>query len=186
MFERKHRKLGKHGKHGKHEYKYKSYNNTSTTITIKNTEQFHKESTSHGYNMENNAIINAYMNLPESSICIIEHRKKSGKVLYETNSYQIDESSGNMIIQLVKDVKDDLDSESNTPDPTTANMLFNLSLTESQKKAKNELVLPYVKIQDQYEEENRESVITSGGNIFYEPDKEDDFDDEDPDEDLSI
>ncbi|CAB4374765.1 unnamed protein product [Rhizophagus irregularis] len=72
------------------------------------------------------------------------------------------------------------------PDPTTANLLFNLSLTESQKKAKNELVLPYVKIQDQYEEKNRENTTTSGGNIFYEPDKNDDFDDEDPDDDLSI
>ncbi|PKC08624.1 hypothetical protein RhiirA5_416692 [Rhizophagus irregularis] len=159
----------------------------STTIIIKNTEQFRKESTSHGYIItENNAIINAYMNFPENSICIIEHRKKSGKVLYETNSYHIDESYGNMIIQLVKDVKEDLDPESNTPDPTTANLLFNLSLTESQKKAKNELVLPYVKIQDQYEEKNRENTTTSGGNIFYEPDKNDDFDDEDPDDDLSI
>ncbi|GBC03930.1 hypothetical protein RclHR1_00540040 [Rhizophagus clarus] len=163
------------------------HNIASTTIIIKNTEQFRKESTSHGYIViENNTIINACMNSPESSICIIEHRKKSGKVLYETNSYHIDESSGNMIIQLVKDIRDDLNSENNTPDPTTANLLFNLSLTESQKKAKNELVLPYVKIQDQYEEKNRENTITSGGNIFYEPDKNDDFDDEDPDEDLSI
>lgn len=38
---------------------------------------------------------------------------------------------------------------------------------------------------DQYEEKNW-NTTTSGGNIFYEPDKNDDFDDEDPDEDLSL
>ncbi|CAI2175337.1 13590_t:CDS:2 [Funneliformis geosporum] len=121
------------------------YHIASTTIIIKNIEQFR---TSRGYiTTENHAMINAFMNSPEGSICTIEHRKKSGRVLYEINSYNITESSGNIVIQLVKDIKDDAEPEDNTPDPTTANLLFNLSLTESQKKAKNELVLPYVKIQ---------------------------------------
>ncbi|CAG8459336.1 11229_t:CDS:2 [Funneliformis mosseae] len=138
-----------------------SYHIASTTIIIKNTEQFRKGLTSPGYiTTENHAIINAYMNAPEGSICIIEHRKRSGRVLYEINSYNITESSDNIVIQLVKDMKDDIEPENYTPDPTTANLLFNLSLTESQKKAKNELVLPYVKIQDQYKDNHHESVVT--------------------------
>jgi len=56
-----------------------------------------------------------------------------------------------------------------------------LRITEEQKKARDEMVLPYVKIH-----EKSEPSAESGGKIFYDPDDVDDFDDEDPDDDLDI
>ncbi len=57
-------------------------------------------------------------------------------------------------------------------------MSFNLSLTEEQKQARSNVVLPYMKAQV--------STMGTGGTIFYEPDAADDYDDEDPDADLDI
>ncbi|CAG8807800.1 36135_t:CDS:2, partial [Racocetra persica] len=54
----------------------------TTTITIKNMEQVRKESV-YEYSKGVDAIINVHMNSPECSMCVIEHRKKSGKVFYE-------------------------------------------------------------------------------------------------------
>ncbi|KAG0241803.1 hypothetical protein BGW41_005310 [Actinomortierella wolfii] len=102
----------------------------------------------------------------DSAVCEVEHRRKSGKVAREV--VNVWEVAGEM-----PDIeKLDLE-ESQTVDPT-ANLSFNLNLTEEQRKAKNETVLPYVKTQE-----------TSGA-IYYEPDAGDDFDDDDPDDDLTI
>lgn len=92
-------------------------------------------------------------------------------------------------------------------DPT-ANLSFNLNLTEEQRRAKNDTVLPYLKTQGEKlvhrhvrlrtvsQWLDRESswltimnpvhVIESTGAIYYEPDAADDFDDDDPDDDLTI
>ncbi|CAG8441521.1 16397_t:CDS:2 [Acaulospora morrowiae] len=154
----------------------------TTTITVKSVEQIRKNPVQ-GLSGESENLVNAWMNLPDCGVCVIEHRKKSGKVLYETNMYHIDESTTELVIQPEKN--ESVNEEVNTvSDPTTANLLFNLSLTEEQKKAKDEVILPYVKIQDQYEEKG--SPTAGGGTIFYEPDDADDFDEEDPDEDLDI
>lgn len=60
-------------------------------------------------------------------------------------------------------------------DPTS-NLSFNLSLTDDQKKARADVQLPYLKAQ----ETEQKAVIT------YHPDEADDFDEEDPDDDLDI
>ncbi|CAG8594512.1 12280_t:CDS:2 [Gigaspora rosea] len=155
----------------------------TTTITIKNMEQTRKESI-YEYSKGADTMINVHMNSPECSICVIEHRKKSGKIFYERNKYNIDQSTNDLIIQFAKEITNDINAkDNNNPDPTMANISFNLSLTEEQKKAKNDVILPYTKVQDQYEEKK---VDSSGGMIFYEPDANDDFDEEDPDDDLTI
>ncbi|CAG8483553.1 10872_t:CDS:2 [Cetraspora pellucida] len=155
----------------------------TTTITIKNMEQVRKESV-YGYSKGVDAMVNVHMNSPECSMCAIEHKKKSGKVFYERNVYHVDESTNGLIIQFAKEITVDSNvKDNNTPEPAIANMSFNLSLTEEQKKTKNDIILPYVKVQEQYEEKRNDS---SGGIIFYEPDANDDFDEEDPDDDLSI
>ncbi|CAG8531982.1 6894_t:CDS:2 [Ambispora leptoticha] len=146
----------------------------TTIITVKNSKRFHAE-TSQGFSFlsDDEEIITKDINSLESAVCSIEHKKRSGKVLHEINSYQImDNLKGEFIIKL--------------PDPTNANLLFNLSLTEKQKVAKNEVVLPYTKIQEQYESQSTPSASSGSGVIYYEPDEGDDFDDEDPDEDLTI
>ncbi|KAJ1948212.1 hypothetical protein FBU59_001699 [Linderina macrospora] len=62
-------------------------------------------------------------------------------------------------------------------DPT-ANLSFNLSLTDKQREDKNSVVLPYT---DAQMDEG-----SSGGEIHYQLDDEDDWDSDDPDDDLEI
>ncbi|KAL4084665.1 hypothetical protein QTP88_027592 [Uroleucon formosanum] len=54
---------------------------------------------------------------------------------------------------------------------------FKLDLQDNEKKAKDELILPYTLVQNQ---------SNSGGMIHYVPDEADDWDEEDPDDDLEI
>ncbi|CAO3631982.1 unnamed protein product [Cunninghamella blakesleeana] len=136
----------------------------------------------------------------------IQWRRKSGKVSYETNGFYLDINKKMMIvspsyfgIENESDMDDDddnkkkndkdKDNNNNTPDPT-ANLSFNLTLTDEQRKTKEKLVLPYLKAQqieiDDNSSTTTSSTTSSGGAIFYEPDAADDFDDEDPDEDLDI
>ncbi|KAG9289828.1 hypothetical protein G9A89_015408 [Geosiphon pyriformis] len=170
----------------------------TTTITLKNSERFQREINRPGFaNDFNEEMITDEINSLISGVCIMEHKKRSGKVLYETNTYLLDDMGSNLVISQTNGIKEDLDfNEEKTSDPTTANLLFNLSLTEKQKKAKDQVILPYTKVQDQYETEG--SLVGygdhssssggggGGGSIFYEPDDADDFDEEDPDEDLVI
>ncbi|KAF9124727.1 Elongator complex protein [Mortierella sp. GBA39] len=116
----------------------------------------------------------------DSAVCEVEHKRKSGKVAKETNAYHQGTPTGNLTVVNVWDVVGDLPDiekmdleESQTSDPA-ANLSFNLNLTEEQRKAKNDTVLPYLKTQE------------STGAIYYEPDAADDFDDDDPDDDLTI
>ena len=65
----------------------------------------------------------------------------------------------------------EMDSSS---DPT-AHLTFNLSLSESEKSAREKVVLPFAK-----------KAGAGQGKIIYEAEDEDDFDEEDPDDDLNI
>ncbi|KAG0202120.1 hypothetical protein BGX28_005262, partial [Mortierella sp. GBA30] len=116
----------------------------------------------------------------DSAVCEIEHKRKSGKVARETNAYHLGSPTGELVVVNVWDVVGDMPDiekldleESQTSDPA-ANLSFNLNLTEEQRRAKNDTVLPYLKTQE------------STGAIYYEPDAADDFDDDDPDDDLTI
>ncbi|CAG8607298.1 2160_t:CDS:2 [Ambispora gerdemannii] len=163
----------------------------TTIITVNNSKRFHAE-TSQGFPFlsDDEWIITKDINSLESAVCSIEHKKRSGKVLHEINSYQIvDNLKGEFIIKLVSNQEISPSQNTNELDPTSANLLFNLSLTEKQKVAKKDVVLPYTKVQEHYENQSTSSAspISSGtGVIYYEPDEGDDFDDEDPDEDLTI
>eukprot|EP00043_Microstomoeca_roanoka_P002669 m.39687 g.39687 ORF g.39687 m.39687 type:complete len:312 (-) comp11639_c0_seq2:302-1237(-) len=61
------------------------------------------------------------------------------------------------------------------------NLTFNLRLTEEEKAVRAKTALPYAK-----SHEEKQSVLKGSGAIYYEPDEGDDFDDEDPDDDLDI
>ncbi|KAM0754885.1 hypothetical protein T439DRAFT_377298 [Meredithblackwellia eburnea MCA 4105] len=63
--------------------------------------------------------------------------------------------------------------------PTDPPLPFNLSLTDSQKAAREEVVLPFLPKEDGQPSQ-------PGGSIEYVPDEGDDMDDDDPDEDLEI
>ncbi|KAK5808666.1 Elongator complex protein 5 [Linnemannia elongata] len=124
--------------------------------------------------------LTVFGNAWDSAVCEVEHKRKSGKVAKETNAYHQGTPTGNLTVVNVWDVVGDMPDidkmdleESQTSDPA-ANLSFNLNLTEEQRKAKNDTVLPYLKTQE------------STGAIYYEPDAADDFDDDDPDDDLTI
>ncbi|XP_037118655.1 elongator complex protein 5 isoform X2 [Syngnathus acus] len=66
-------------------------------------------------------------------------------------------------------------------DPT-ANLTFNLRLSDSQREAKENLALPFV-----FSKEKKAALLHTGsGRIVYEPDANDDYDQEDPDDDLDV
>ncbi|TSL34598.1 Elongator complex protein 5 [Bagarius yarrelli] len=68
-------------------------------------------------------------------------------------------------------------------DPTS-NLTFNLRLSETEKEAKERVALPFV-----FSEEKKSAFLKHGrgtGRIMYEPDANDDFDEEDPDDDLDV
>ncbi|KAG0165587.1 Elongator complex protein [Apophysomyces sp. BC1034] len=118
----------------------------------------------------------------------IEWRRKSGKVQYETNGFYLEGDS--LVVVPVeqltgmetKTAADINETEEEKPD-IMSNLSFNLSLTDEQRKAKENIVLPYIKAQHTIEVEKEKS---NSGNIYYEPDAADDFDDEDPDDDLDL
>ncbi|CAJ0828032.1 11579_t:CDS:2 [Entrophospora sp. SA101] len=88
----------------------------TTLITVKNKKQFIKDSSPSTSSLGH--IISSYMNCPYNGICSIQHKKYSGKIIYEADQKII------------------------------ANLSFDLSLTEKQKKAKENVVLPYLKVQN--------------------------------------
>ncbi|CAL8385041.1 unnamed protein product [Arctogadus glacialis] len=68
-------------------------------------------------------------------------------------------------------------------DPT-ANLTFNLRLSDQERQAKEKLALPFV-----FSKEKKSALLRPGpgsGRILYEPDANDDYDQEDPDDDLDI
>ncbi|KAG1141405.1 hypothetical protein G6F37_000801 [Rhizopus arrhizus] len=127
--------------------------------------------------------------ITKGGIVHIEWRKKSGKVTYETNGFLVRDGILQVVpaSQLTGVVEVENQPEEmqvdNQPDPA-ANLSFNLSLTDEQRKAKENLVLPYYKAQQL--EVSVEEQKKQGGLIYYDPDAADDFDDEDPDDDLDI
>ncbi|TRY97152.1 hypothetical protein DNTS_009639 [Danionella cerebrum] len=72
--------------------------------------------------------------------------------------------------------------EDSAEEDPTSNLTFNLRLSEEEQKAKERVALPFV-----FSQEKKSSLLrpTPGsGKIVYEPDANDDFDEEDPDDDL--
>eukprot|EP00056_Hartaetosiga_gracilis_P005739 m.88414 g.88414 ORF g.88414 m.88414 type:complete len:308 (-) comp12264_c0_seq1:44-967(-) len=85
-------------------------------------------------------------------------------------------------------------NDSNDNDPT-ANLTFNLSLSEQEKHTRANTALPYMdntqgkrttSTTPTTSTASSSSKATGRGVIYYEPDEVDDFDDEDPDDDLDL
>ena len=72
------------------------------------------------------------------------------------------------------------------PDPT-ANLTFDLHLSSKEKEERSKVVLPYTAVRDGgVGMASGSTGHTSGGQIYYQPDDVDDFDESDPDDDLDI
>ncbi|KAL7319911.1 hypothetical protein PS15m_002991 [Mucor circinelloides] len=128
--------------------------------------------------------------LTKGGIAHIEWRKKSGKVQYESNGFLLSDNGLLQVVaanQLTLEKEEEPEPEAmqvDTKSDPTANLSFNLSLTDEQRKTKENLVLPFMKAQQL--EVSVEEEKKSSGLIYYDPDAADDFDDEDPDDDLDI
>ncbi|KAJ1985679.1 hypothetical protein H4R33_003837 [Dimargaris cristalligena] len=119
-------------------------------------------------------------NSPGSRVAKVEYLKKSRKMQIETSVYDIVDdrlvTSEFVLARYQADAGKPAEKEIiQTPENDPLKSLsFNLTLTDQQREAKNNLVLPYVNEQ------------SASGAIIYQPDDGDDFDEEDPDDDLDI
>ncbi|KAL1464188.1 hypothetical protein WDU94_003860, partial [Cyamophila willieti] len=103
----------------------------------------------------------------------IMHKKNSGKILSEVNKIWWDKELGYLSSGPASDNSDYLVSATPTSEPLST---FNLGLSESEKLARDQLILPYV-------HSGRSVSGGGGGTIYVEPE---DYDEEDPDDDLDV
>eukprot|EP01135_Chromosphaera_perkinsii_P004501 Nk52_evm1s285 gene=Nk52_evmTU1s285 len=117
------------------------------------------------------------------------HRRKTGKVLKAAGGYGVDLNNGDLHIYSKAEVRVERGIMARAEEPEvdpTANLTFKLNLTEEEKEKKAQVVLPYTHTESTKNQYLNDSGRGGGGKIFYVPDEIDDFDEEDPDEDLDI
>jgi len=106
--------------------------------------------------------------------CKVLFKKNSGKLIKAHESFKLTDK---FVIQYIKAVEKTASSQVEITDTDAilaAQTTFNLTLTQDQKLAKSKLLLPHQRIQ------------SHGGHIHYTPDDADDWDEDDPDDDLDI
>lgn len=111
-----------------------------------------------------------------SKIINVSIRKSSGKLFSQSYEYECS-VDGKLIYKRMKNI-----IAHNTRDEDPVNepvSTFRLTLNESEKKARDAVKLPY-------ERHEEETCSSAGGEIFYMPDESDDWDEEDPDNDLEF
>ncbi|KAF7663849.1 hypothetical protein LDENG_00198670 [Lucifuga dentata] len=114
----------------------------------------------------------------------ITRRLKSGKVTQDEGFFTITEDLS-VIIQGKSSHPGpkQTEAEETEMDPT-ANLTFSLCLSDREREAKEKVALPFV-----FSKEKKTALLHSGpgsGRILYEPDDADDYDQEDPDDDLDV
>ncbi|KAK7085135.1 hypothetical protein SK128_000449 [Halocaridina rubra] len=118
------------------------------------------------------AVIHLYKGNPTR--CKVILKKPSGKIVKTYEEFTL---SPELKVQETRAVQLEKEPRGESTDEDAvlaAQTTFNLTLTEEQRKSKNKLLLPHTRVQ------------SSGGQILYTPDDEDDWDEEDPDDDLNI
>lgn len=115
----------------------------------------------------------------------ILHKRISGKVIKVKEHFNLSETFEIQDVTEIKSVDQStaVTTDTGQPDPT-ANLTFNLSLTDKEKAARSQVKLPYTYDKNRQDDTLNKSV--GEGKIFYQPDEADDFDEEDPDDDLDI
>jgi len=111
----------------------------------------------------------------KSMLCTIFKRKVNGRIVQNSSLFSYDSSSNSWNIEIHDESNHRGPSDNQEPISTAQLATFNLNLSEEQRSAKANLILPYTEIQH-----NESALIT------YHPDEADDFDEDDPDDDLLI
>lgn len=120
----------------------------------------------------------------DEAVAKITKRSKSGKVTQDEEIFSI---KGDFSVTVVSKTshagRRQTEPEEQQTDPT-ANLTFNIRLSDTEREAKEKLALPFV-----FSKEKKTALLQSGpgsGRILYEPDANDDYDQEDPDDDLDV
>ncbi|XP_044742997.1 elongator complex protein 5 [Chrysoperla carnea] len=126
------------------------------------------------------------LNIVAKSSDVIEytHKRLNGKVIKKL----VKLSYNNRVLTSKEiELNDLLQSESipyqPNPDKLTT---FKIGLEENEIESRNKLVLPYLKTEENKGKPQVTIGDNSGGKILYLPDEYDDFDEEDPDDDLDV
>ncbi|RVE60547.1 hypothetical protein OJAV_G00181960 [Oryzias javanicus] len=119
----------------------------------------------------------------DEGLAKITRRSKSGKVMQDEQIFSIRKD---LTVTVLSKPTNFGRKQSNTEEQVdpTANLTFNLRLTDSEREAKEKLALPFA-----FSTEKKTALLHSGpgsGKILYEPDANDDYDQEDPDDDLDV
>ncbi|KAK7175840.1 hypothetical protein R3I93_000182 [Phoxinus phoxinus] len=118
------------------------------------------------------------------AVATTTRRSKSGKVMQEEEYFNVSEDM-TLSVQAKLRQHGHVQKEQKVAEADPAsNLTFNLRLSEEERKAKEKLALPFV-----FSKEKKSALLrpTPGsGRIMYEPDANDDFDEEDPDDDLDV
>jgi len=120
-------------------------------------------------------------------LCDIKHLKQGGKLTRSKELLKFDKEHKIRIESYKEELKQKLIEEEEEAVEKLAT--FNLSTNrKKEKEAKDKLVLPFYKEPQKIGEVNIQSSGSneSEGKIYYEPDSGDDWDDEDPDDDLDF
>uniref|UniRef100_A0AAX7U728 Elongator complex protein 5 n=1 Tax=Astatotilapia calliptera TaxID=8154 RepID=A0AAX7U728_ASTCA len=120
----------------------------------------------------------------DEAVAKITKRSKLGKVTQDEEIFSI---KGDFSVTVVSKTshagRRQTEPEEQQMDPT-ANLTFNIRLSDTEREAKEKLALPFV-----FSKEKKTALLQSGpgsGRILYEPDANDDYDQEDPDDDLDV
>lgn len=120
----------------------------------------------------------------DETVVKITKRSKSGKVTQDEEIFSIkDDFTVTVQAKTSHPGLKHINTEEQERDPTT-NLTFNLRLSDSEREAKEKLALPFL-----FSKERKTALLHSGpgsGRIVYEPDANDDYDQEDPDDDLDV
>ncbi|XP_075437983.1 elongator complex protein 5 isoform X3 [Ascaphus truei] len=109
----------------------------------------------------------------------VTHRKRTGKVVTTGEEFTIHDG-----FSVETFTEQEAERRRRAEADPTANLTFNLRLSEADRELKDSASLPYT-----FTESKKSSLLhssSSSGRIFYDPDPADDYDDEDPDDDLDV
>ncbi|KAG5873449.1 hypothetical protein JTB14_007216 [Gonioctena quinquepunctata] len=106
-------------------------------------------------------------------------KKLGGKIIREVEEYWFDHD--NLLTKKIDKLDPKMLLETSTPKEVNPETLttFKIGLSDKEKESRDNLVLPYLPKSD-------DQSSTDGGKIFYQFDEVDDWDEEDPDDDLDI
>lgn len=120
----------------------------------------------------------------DEAVAKITKRSKSGKVIQEEEIFNIKEDLTVMVQSKASHTGPKQPGPEEQETDPTANLTFNLRLSDTEREAKEKLALPFV-----FSKAKKTALLHLGpgsGRILYEPDANDDYDQEDPDDDLDV